>query len=98
VVLRDASGVLDAVGYGSFTGGDIFAGEGAAAPDASAGSSIARANPLLDSNDNSVDFVVLANPTPGNVPGVSSVPLPAAVWMFGSGLLGVLSIGKRSYA
>lgn len=98
VVLRDATGVLDAVGYGNFAGGDIFAGEGAAAPDAAAGSSIARANPLLDSNDNSIDFVVLADPTPGSVPAVSSVPLPAAVWMFASGLLGMLSIGKRSSA
>jgi hypothetical protein len=95
VVLRDASGILDAVGYGSFTGGDIFTGEGGAAPDPASGSSIARFNPLLDTNDNSVDFVVLAEPTPGSVPVVSSVPLPAAVWLFGSGLLGVISVGRR---
>jgi hypothetical protein len=96
VVLRNASGILDAVGYGSFTASDIFTGEGGAAPDPLAGSSIARFNPLLDSNDNSVDFVVLTEPTPGSVPAVSSVPLPAAIWLFGSGLLGVISVGRRS--
>jgi hypothetical protein len=96
VVLRNASGILDAVGYGSFTASDIFTGEGGAAPDPLAGSSIARFNPLLDSNDNSVDFVVLTEPTPGSVPAVSSVPLPTAIWLFGSGLLGVISVGRRS--
>ena len=95
VVLRDASGILDAVGYGNFTASDIFTGEGSAAPDPAAGSSIARFNPLLDSDDNSVDFVILAEPTPGSVPVVSSVPLPAAIWLFGSGLLGVISVSRR---
>ena len=46
VVLRNGSIILDAVGYGSFGGGSIFAGEGAAAPDPASGSSIARFNPL----------------------------------------------------
>ena len=94
VVLRDASGVLDAVGYGSFGVGDIFGGEGAAAPDPAAGSSIARFDPLLDSNDNSVDFIVLTEPTPGSVPLVSSVPLPAAIWLFGSGLVGMIATSR----
>lgn len=95
VVLRDAAGILDAVGYGSFGATDIFTGEGGAAPDAAAGNSIARFNPLLDTGDNSVDFVVLAEPTPGSVPVVSSVPLPAAIWLFGSGLLGIVSVSRR---
>jgi hypothetical protein len=91
VVLRNVSTILDAVGYGSFTGGSIFAGEGAAAPDPVSGSSIARFNPLLDSGDNSLDFIVLETPTPGSVPIVSSVPLPAGIWLFVSGLLPLVS-------
>lgn len=95
VVLRDSAGILDAVGYGSFGASDVFSGEGAAAPDAGAGSSIARFNPLVDTDDNSVDFVVLSTPTPGVIPAASSVPLPAAVWLFGSGLMGMLSVARR---
>ena len=91
VVLRNGSIILDAVGYGSFGGGSIFAGEGAAAPDPASGSSIARFNPLLDSGDNSLDFVVFETPTPGSVPLVSSVPLPAGIWLFLSGLLPLAS-------
>lgn len=97
VVLRDAAGVLDAVGYGSFGASDIFAGEGNAVPGPSAGSSLARANPLLDSNDNSVDFIALTSPTPGNVPVVSSVPLPAAFWLFGAGLMAMTSVARRRF-
>ena len=48
IVLRDADGILDALGYGDFSGG-VFAGEGGAAPDAPAGSSLARLDPLADS-------------------------------------------------
>ncbi|MGD8842061.1 MAG: VPLPA-CTERM sorting domain-containing protein [Gammaproteobacteria bacterium] len=96
VLLRDAGGILDAVGYGVFGASDIFAGEGAAAPDAAAGSSIARLDPRFDSDDNSLDFVVLADPTPGSVPvAVSSVPLPAGAWLFGSGLAGLATIARR---
>jgi hypothetical protein len=95
VVLRDAGGILDAVGYGSFSGSDIFTGEGSAAPDPAGGSSIARFNPALDSDDNSVDFIVLTEPTPGIVPVASSVPVPAAVWLFGSGLTGVVALARR---
>ncbi|GMQ88481.1 MAG: hypothetical protein BMS9Abin08_1732 [Gammaproteobacteria bacterium] len=91
VVLRNGSVILDAVGYGSFGGASIFSGEGAAAPDPASGSSIARFNPLLDSGDNSLDFIVLEIPTPGVVPLVSSVPLPAGIWLFISGLLTLLS-------
>jgi len=91
VVLRNGAVILDAVGYGNFGGSSIFAGEGTAAPDPASGSSIARFNPLLDSGDNSVDFIVLNTPTPGVVPLVSSVPLPAGIWLFISGLLPLVS-------
>ncbi len=94
VVLRGPGGILDALGYGSFGPTDTFAGEGAAAPDPPAGSSIARLNPLLDTDDNSVDFGVLDVPTPGTVPALASVPLPAAFWLFGAGLLGIWSVAR----
>ncbi|UCE76523.1 MAG: hypothetical protein JSU62_11855 [Gammaproteobacteria bacterium] len=90
VVLRDAAAVLDAVAYGNFGVGDVSAGEGSAAPAALAGSSIARFNPWLDTGDNGADFVLLATPTPGVVPSVSAVPLPASAVLFASGLLSLL--------
>lgn len=95
VVLRDGSDILDAVGYGAFGAGDIFAGEGFPAADAPGGSSLARVNPLLDSNDNSVDFSLLEVPTPGVMPAASEVPLPAAAWLFVSGLLPLLIPRRR---
>jgi hypothetical protein len=95
VVLRDVAGLIDAVGYGSFAATDSFAGEGDAAPDPVAGSSIARINPLLDSDNNAVDFTVLDTPTPGSVPLVSSVPLPAGIELFASGLMGLVSVARQ---
>ncbi|HKK13346.1 MAG TPA: hypothetical protein VKA14_01660 [Gammaproteobacteria bacterium] len=95
VQLRDASGVLDAVGYGDFSGGAVFAGEGGAAPAPAAGSSLARLT-LADTDDNGADFSVLSAPTPGSVP-VSAVPVPPALWLFGSGL-GMLMVRRRSPA
>ncbi len=95
VVLRNPGGILDALGYGSFGSRDIFAGEGAAAPDPPAGSSVARSNPRVDTNDNSVDFIALDVPTPGTVPSVSGVPLPAAFWLFAAGLLGMWPVARR---
>lgn len=90
VVLRGISGILDAVGYGIFSAGEVFAGEGTPAPDAPGGSSLERFNPFIDSNDNGADFRILGTPTPGSVPGVSNVPLPAGAWLFGSGLMALL--------
>lgn len=93
IVLRDADGILDALGYGDFSGG-VFAGEGGAAPDAPAGSSLARIDPLADSGDNLSDFTVLDMPTPGSVP-VSAVPLPPALALFLSGIGGLLAVSRR---
>jgi len=86
VVLRDAGGVLDALGYGSFGAGDSFAGEGAAAPDAPADSSLARLFADVDTGDNASDFAVGA-PTPGQAP--TSVPEPGTAALLGLGLLGL---------
>ena len=96
VVLRQGNTVLDAVGYGVFGAGDVFAGEGSPAEDPPSGSSIARFNPLVDTNDNSYDFVALDMPTPGSVPGGSPVPVPAALYLFGSGLLPLLRVRRKS--
>ncbi len=81
--------VVDAVGYGDFSTA-IFAGEGQAAPDAGPGSSLSRIG-LMDTDNNLADFALTA-PTPGTV---SAVPLPAAVWLFGSGLLGLVGAACR---
>jgi hypothetical protein len=93
IVLRDGAGILDALGYGDFTTG-VFAGEGNAAPDAPAGSSLARLDPLVDSGDNLSDFTVLDTPTPGSVP-VSAVPLPPALGLFLSGIVGLCAMARN---
>ena len=93
IVLRDATVILDALGYGDF-GGGIFAGEGSAAPDVAAGNSLARLDLLADTNNNLLDFAVLDLPTPGSVP-VSAVPIPPAVLLFLSGLFGMVGIARK---
>jgi hypothetical protein len=93
VVLRDGGLILDALGYGDF-GGGVFAGEGSAAPDVVAGSSLARFDPTVDTHNNLFDFVALELPTPGSVP-VSPVPLPPAVLLFLSGIVGLIGIARK---
>ena len=93
VVLRDASGILDALGYGDFATA-VFAGEGTPATDVATGWSLARRHPWLDTDDNGVDFIALDVPTPGLVP-ASPVPLPATAWLFFSGLLGLVGVARR---
>jgi hypothetical protein len=94
VVLRDGSSVLDAVGYGSFGAGDSFAGEGGAAPDAPAGSSLARRFANGDSDDNATDFVVLTAPTPG-AGELLPIPEPGTATLCGLGLLALHARRRR---
>jgi hypothetical protein len=95
VVLRSASSVLDAVGYGAFGPGDVFAGEGSPAPDPAAGQSIARRFSDVDTGDNAADFVALATPTPGSAPR-QSVPEPAtAALLCAAGCFGLRRGARR---
>ncbi len=94
VLLYNGATLMDAIGYGDFTGLS-FAGEGFAAPDPAAGSSLARADVFNDSNNNLADFMVLSMPTPGSVP-VSAVPLPASAYLLGSGLTLLLARRRRA--
>jgi len=88
IILRTANAILDAVGYGVFGMGDFFAGEGAAAVDPPAGSSLARLFADLDTNDNAADFIVLGVPTPGHAP-LNPVPEPQTAALLAVGLLGL---------
>lgn len=79
VVLKGASGILDAVGYGAFAATDVFAGEGSPAVDPAPGSAIARRFANVDTNDNGIDWVGGA-PTPG-VAAVQPVPEARTAWL-----------------
>ena len=65
--------VIDAIGYGNFGVGDVFAGEGDSATGAPAGQSLARDEAGRDTNNNRADFARssargLGVPTPGGAP------------------------------
>ena len=97
IVLRSDAAVFDAVGYGVFAAGDVFAGEGSAVAAAPAGASVARVFADVDTNDNAADFAVLATPTPGSG-ALAPVPEPAAVLLLGLGLAGLGASGRRARA
>jgi hypothetical protein len=97
IVLRTAITTLDAVGYGVFDPGEIFAGEGTPASDAPAGSSLARIFANVDSGNNAVDFEILSLPTPGQAP-LSSVPEPRTAALVGLGLLSLAWSGRKRRA
>jgi hypothetical protein len=72
----------DALAYG----GVPHLGEGDAAFDATAGQSLSRVLGI-DTDNNFSDFSV-SSPTPG------VVPIPAAAWLFGSGLIGLVGVRR----
>ncbi len=94
VVLRQDGVVVDALGYGVFGAGEIYAGEGAPAPDVSAGQSLARLFANVDTDDNAADFVVLGTPTPGSAE-FAVVPEPTTALLLCFGLGGLAAGGRR---
>ena len=86
ILLRGPGGVLlDAIGYGVFGAGEVFAGEGSAAADPASGRSLARLFANQDTDDNALDFVALETPTPGE--GVAMLTEPSALLLLGTGLV-----------
>lgn len=95
LVLRDSIGALDALGFGDFSGGEIFAGEGSPGPDAPAGASVARHFANLDTDNNGLDFGILEPPTPGSAE-VTLVPEPSAGALAALGILGLAAFGRKA--
>jgi len=95
IVLRDEFGVVDAVGYGSFTSAHFFAGEGNPASDPPGGSSVARWFADVDTGDNAMDFHVLGEPTPGSADFLA-VPEPGTGVLLGAALCGLASLRRRA--
>ncbi len=87
------SSVLDAVGYGNFDAGEVFAGEGTPVVDPPAGWSLARLFADVDTDDNALDFIALEVPTPGSAD--VSVPEPGAGPLVAGGLLVLGALRRR---
>ena len=97
IVLRNSDGVVDAVGYGVFDVGEVFAGEGAPAPDPPADASLARRFADVDTGDNAADWIAQGTPTPGEAP-LAGVPEPSAGALFGCGLALLARLSRRRSA
>jgi len=97
VVLRNAEGVVDAVGYGVFGPDEFFAGEDTPAPDAPADASLARRFADFDSDDNAADWIVLDVPTPGAAPR-AGVPESSTAALFAGGLALLAWLSRRRAA
>jgi hypothetical protein len=92
-LLSPEGAIVDAVGYGEFAPGEIFAGEGSPTVDPAAGSAIARVFADVDTDQNSLDFVAAA-PSPGGG-AVSVVPEPGTGLLVGAGMCGLAHGGRR---
>jgi len=65
ILLKANSVTMDAVGYGIFSGGAIFVGEGQPAPDQTEGTSLCRFPDGHDTQNNAADFDLTPYFTPG---------------------------------
>jgi len=104
IALYENTSLLDSLSYegalGLFTEGDFLTIN----DNNSDIVSLSRLANGIDSNNNALDFQ-LGCITPGSaniagvgdcsVSSVSAVPLPAAVWLFGSGLIGLVGLARR---
>jgi parallel beta-helix repeat protein len=88
IQLRYGSLTVDAVGYGTFGGGAVFAGEGSPAPGVAAGSSLGRDASSEDTDNNAADFYEYTSPTPGKANVMSNLAPQAALQCPTSGLTG----------
>jgi hypothetical protein len=93
IVFRNADSVVDAVGYGAFGEGEVFAGEGAAAPDVPPDASLARRFADVDTDDNAVDWISLDVPTPGAA--TLAVPEPSSAVLFAGGMALLARLSRR---
>jgi len=105
VALYENANLLDSLSYEGllpgFTEGDVLT----ASDSSTETMSISRLPNGFDSNNNNTDFQ-LGCITPGSsnisgsgdcsVSSVSAVPLPAAAWLFGSGILGLVGFARRT--
>jgi len=105
VALYENANLLDSLSYegllSGFTEGDVLT----ASDSSTETMSISRLPNGFDSNNNNIDFQ-LGCITPGSsnisgsgdcsVASVSAVPLPAAAWLFGSGILGLVGFARRT--
>jgi len=91
-LVSPAGAVVDAVGYGVFGAGEIFAGEGTPTVDPAAGTAIARLFANVDTDQNALDFAAAA-PSPGVAP-LASVPEPGPGLLLAGGLAGLVRGGR----
>jgi predicted extracellular nuclease len=104
VALYENANLLDSLSYegllSGFTEGNFLA----VSDSNTEMMSISRMPNGFDSNDNNLDFQLgCITPGTGNISGsgdcssasVSAVPLPAAAWLFGSGILGIAGFARR---
>ncbi|UCC56649.1 MAG: lamin tail domain-containing protein [Gammaproteobacteria bacterium] len=99
-LIDNAAVVIDTVIYGP-NNNDNFIDDTAGiasslAPSPTTGLTLGRLPNGVDTDASAIDFSVLASPSLGVSNSV--VPLPPTVWLFGSGLLGLIGIARRKKA